>query len=263
MILLPQVINTETTDDEVKSYCKAISKKLNVVVIVPSEYRVSYWSDSADLILNSSNLYEGVDKLKSSHVGLAVLINRYDGIDLPGNACRVLVIDGFPDVRRKIDKVKQSILLGSKRNINQIIQRVEQGMGRGIRSNDDYCVVFLVGRDLTSQLYSQGAIDKLSPSTKAQLKLSDQVSEQIKGKAIGDLTETTNYCLLRADAWLTASREVLASLKYSEGNNLDVVTIALRKAYDYASNNNPVKAAEILNDLVNNISDKKDKCYLK
>jgi hypothetical protein len=263
MILLPQVINTETTDDEIKSYCKAISQHMNVVVIVPSSYRANYWKDKADLILMSGNLYDGVDKLKNGYVGLTVLVNRYDGIDLPGDACRLLVIDGFPDVRRKIDKVEQSILLGSKRHINQIIQRVEQGIGRGIRSNDDYCVVFLVGRDLTSQLYSQGAISKLSPGTKAQLELSEQVSEQIKGKEISELTETINYCLTRADQWVIASKGVLASLKYPEGNDLDNVTIVLRKAYDYASNNDPIKGAETLNDLVNAISNKKEKGYLK
>lgn len=129
-----------------------------MLLLFHSKYRANFWRDNADLILTASNLYEGVDKLKSGHVGLAVLVNKYDGIDLPGNACRVLIIDGFPDVRRMIDKVTQGILLGSKRNVNQIIQRVEQGMGRGIRSNDDYCVVFLVGRDLTSHLYSHGAI---------------------------------------------------------------------------------------------------------
>lgn len=263
MILLPQVINTETTDDDIKAYCKTASKSVNVVVIVPSTYRANYWHDVADAILMSNNLYQGVDNLKNSHVGLTVLVNRYDGIDLPGDACRILVIDGFPDVRRKIDKVEQSILLGSTRHVNQVIQRIEQGMGRGIRSNDDYCVIFLVGKDLTSQLYSKGAISKLSPGTKAQLELSGQVTEQIKGKPISELTETIKYCLNRDSQWVTASKGALASLKYSDVNFLDNVTIVARTAYDYASNNNPVKAADLLNTLVNSVSEKKEKGFIK
>ena len=263
MILLPQVINTETTDAEIKAYCKSVSKRKNVVVIVPSFYRSLFWQDIADLILSAKNLYEGVEKLKSGHVGLAVLVNRYDGVDLPGDACRLLVIDGFPDVRRMIDRVKQGILMGSPRQANQIIQRIEQGMGRGVRSNDDYCVVFLIGRDLTSQLYSQGAINKLSQGTKAQLDLSNQVSEQISGKPIGELTETINCCLLRNEEWVTASKGVLASLKYAETNNLDAVTMTLRKSYDLAVNNDIVSATKILAVLVNNTQDKKLKGYLK
>lgn len=263
IILLPQVINTETTDDDIKAYCKAASKHVNVVVIVPSSYRAKYWHDEADAILTSENIYQGVDNLKNGHVGLTVLVNKYDGIDLPGDACRILVIDSFPDVRRKIDKVEQSILLGGTRHVSQVIQRIEQGMGRGIRSNDDYCVIFLVGKDLTSQLYSQGATSKLSPGTKAQLELSGQVTEQIKGKPISELTETINYCLHRNEQWVTASKGVLASLKYSEENDLDNITMVARIAYDYASSNNPLKAKDLLNELANSISDRKEKGFVK
>lgn len=263
MILIPQVINTETTDEEIKAYCKFVSQNINVVVIVPSAYRAIFWQDSADLILKAESLYKGVEKLKKGHVGLTVLINKYDGIDLPGDACRLLVIDGFPDVRRLIDKVKQSVLMGSDREINQIIQRVEQGMGRGVRSNDDYCVVFLTGKNLTRQLYSQGAVDKLSPSTKAQLDLSDQVAEQIKGKPVNELTDTINYCLKRVEDWVKASKGVLASLKYDENSTIDDVTVALRKAYDLASSNNFIGSTKLLEVLLNSVTDKKLKGYIK
>jgi len=263
MILLPQVINTEITDDDIKSYCKWLSKYKNVVIIVPSSYRAKYWSDVADLVLNASNLYEGVDKLKKGKVGLAVLVNKYDGIDLPGDACRLLIIDGFPDVRKIIDKVKQGILMGSKLIVNQIIQRIEQGMGRGVRSNDDYCVVLLMGRDLTSNLYSQGAAERMSPATKAQLDLSDQVSAQINGKPLNEFTEVIKYCLSRKEEWVKASRGVLATLKYSGESNIDQATMVLRKAYDSASKNDFIKATSILNELVNEVTNTTEKGYYK
>lgn len=34
--------------------------------------------------------------LRDGHVGLVVLINKYDGIDLPSDACRILALDGCP-----------------------------------------------------------------------------------------------------------------------------------------------------------------------
>lgn len=263
MILLPQVINPEIVDNDIKQYAKLLSAKINVVVIVPSSYRAKFWIDVADLILSTDSLYQGVERLKSGHVGLTVLINRYDGIDLPGDACRLLIIDGLPDVRKNIDKVKQGILMGSDRNVNQIIQRIEQGMGRGVRSNDDYCVVFLVGRDLTSQLYSQGAMNKLSPGTKAQLKLSEQLSDQIMGVTISELNDTLKYCLERNSEWIATSKGILASLKYSEDSNIDEVTVALRIAYDYASNNNPKRASATLLGMLSTIQDKKERGYIK
>ncbi|WP_327786346.1 helicase C-terminal domain-containing protein, partial [Vibrio anguillarum] len=157
MILLPQVINPKITDEDIQQLCKNVSKKHNVVVIAPSTYRANQWEDLADLILNSSNISEGVARLKTQHVGLVVLNNRYDGIDLPQAACRLLVIDGLPDARNLIDRVKQSSLMSSNYDNVEKIQRIEQGMGRGVRSSDDYCVVLLTGKGLTSTIYTVSA----------------------------------------------------------------------------------------------------------
>ena len=64
MILLPQVINPELTDNHIKSLCKFAAKHFNVVVIVPSDYRAKFWKDEADLILKKENIHAGVEQLK-------------------------------------------------------------------------------------------------------------------------------------------------------------------------------------------------------
>ena len=106
-------------------------------------------------------------------------------------------------------------------------------------------------------------MEKLSPGTKAQLTLSGQVAEQIQGKSINEVTDTINYCLDRNEDWVRASKGVLASLTYDEENQLDDVTIGVRKAYDFASKNNASAAADIINELVNTENDNKLKGYLK
>ena len=203
MIFLPQVINPEITDLQIKNFCKSVSQNINVVVIVPSHERAKFWKDQAVLILDKYNLYEGVELLKQpKRVGLVVLVNRYDGIDLPKDACRLLVIDELPNVSREIDKVETSILMESPRKNNQLIQKIEQGMGRGVRSSEDYCVVFLMGRNLTSQLYADGEINRFSPATKAQKNLSDEISNQIRGKGLDEIKEVMMYCLDRNPKWV-------------------------------------------------------------
>lgn len=263
MILLPQVINTEISDDETKSFCKEVSKTHNVVVIVPSGPRASFWRDSADLILSTENLYDGIEMLKSGHVGLTILLNRYDGVDLPGDACRMLVIDGLPDVRKKIDKIDQVVLMGATRGINKIMQRIEQGMGRGVRSNDDYCAVLLTGHTLTSILYSEGTINKFSPATKAQFDLSEQVARQIHGKTYKEIMDTIELCFSRNQQWVSTSKGALASLKYSEAQDIDKVSVQMRRSYDEALNNNYTKSFYILNTLLSTINNKIEKGYIK
>lgn len=264
MILLPQVLNTELSDKEIKRLCKFISNRINVVVIVPSKVRAGFWADDADMILDKNNIHEGVEKLKKGHVGLVVLVNRYDGIDLPGDACRLLIIDGLPDVRRLIDKVTQSILMGSDRTIDQVVQRVEQGMGRGIRSSDDYCSVFLIGKHLTRQLYANNALERFSPATKAQLGLAEQLSDVLQNATLKTIWEDAVLpCITRDSGWVTASKGVLASLVYDDTAEADAITVAQRKAFDCALYNDYSAASAVLNNVLSTINNELSESYLK
>lgn len=127
MILVPQELNPEFTDETLKAMLKELSLKRNVVVIVPSNFRANFWSDVAVATLRADNIEDGVERLKREHVGLVVLVNKYDGIDLPKAACEVLAIDGLPDVRRAIDRVEEGILFGTVQALGRRMQRIEQG----------------------------------------------------------------------------------------------------------------------------------------
>ena len=77
-------------------------------------------------------MVEGIHKLKNEHVGITVLINKYDGVDLPDEACRLLVIDGLPNMRSNYDAYEQNATPNNKRLCSEQIQKIEQGMGRGV-----------------------------------------------------------------------------------------------------------------------------------
>ena len=149
LILVPQAINPALRDEDLRDYLATKARSQNVVVIVPSNYRAKFWQDVAAQTLTTDNLDAGVAALRSGRPGLTVIVNRYDGIDLPDNACRILVVDGLPDVRGLIDKVDQNVRQVSDAMTGDAIQRIEQGMGRGNRSAADWCVVFLMGPSLT------------------------------------------------------------------------------------------------------------------
>jgi hypothetical protein len=263
MILIPQELNPDIKDEDIKDFLKEESKKHNVVVIVPSHYRSNFWRDSCDLLLTASNLQEGITKLKNGHVGLVVMVNKYDGIDLAKEACEILVIDGLPDVRRKIDKIEQGILFGTDDSLSKVIQRIEQGMGRGIRSKDDYCVVFLMGRTLINHLYVDGAMDKFTPATKAQIKLSDQIAEQVRGVNIGDLKDVINYSLMRNTSWISKSKGVLVHLKYDASFKVNPVIKKQREAFNAALIRDYHKSVQLINETVNATTELKSRGYLK
>lgn len=262
MILIPQELNSTLTDMELKGLCSNLAKKWNVVVVVPSGYRARFWSDVSQMTLTADSLSD-VDQLKQKHVGLVVLINKYDGIDLPDDACRVLVIDGLPDVRRRIDRVEQGILADSQLVIAQSIQRIEQGMGRGIRSNDDYCAVLLMGRSLTSHLYAQRGLNLLTPATRAQFDLSVKVSKQLEGSSVSDIRDAIVHCLGRNPQWVEASRLALIHVKYAAIQTVDGDVEAQRSAFNAAEVHDYQEACDKMQEAVNNTNEKRLKGWLK
>ncbi|MCX7384546.1 MAG: helicase [Alphaproteobacteria bacterium] len=235
MILVPQQLNTGLKDDDIKNYIATNFKPhLNVVVIVPSTKRATYWSDVATpgMTLTANNLQIGVQRLKTSIGNLAVLVNKYDGVDLPEDACRLLVVDGVPDVRNMMDRHDQSALRHSERNLASQIQRIEQGMGRGIRSNDDYCAILLMGTGLIRSLYATGAAAHFSPATAAQVELSRQVSTQVVNKGMTAVGDAFQDLWDRNPGWVAAARNALIPVTYPTTTTIDPIAAAQREAFD-------------------------------
>jgi hypothetical protein len=235
MILAPQEINPQYTTDEIKALIESIAQQRNVVVIVPSGARASsYWSGSADQILDKDSIQEGIAKLRNGHVGLSVLINKYDGIDLPGDACELLVIDGLPEVHGLIERLEMAAIDGTRPQLLRQIQRIEQGMGRGVRSSDDHCVVLLLGARLSQRMHEAEANVLFSPATRAQVELGRKVAAQIRGKPLAELASVLNLCLDQDDNWVQAGRNAVVNAPANDEARVDQTTVFLREAFDAA-----------------------------
>jgi hypothetical protein len=249
MILTPQQTFPGTSDEDLKAFAKARSAKHNVVVLVPSHRRAVYWKDAADAIHAADTLPGGLTALRDGHVGLVVLVNKYDGIDLPGDACRVLVIDGLPEATGLLARLEMSVLFGSDTLLMRQVQRLEQGMGRGVRSNEDYCAVLLTGPRLASRLHSTKAREWFGVATRRQLELSDGIADQLAGRPFDDLAAVVEQCLSRDPGWVAASRQALDGLRYQQEVAVAPAAVARREAFDLARNDRYADASQRLLDV--------------
>lgn len=194
-------------------------------------------------------------------------MNRYDGIDLPGNACRVLTIVGLPEVASLVEKVDLNILGNSKAGIRRQMQRIEQGMGRGIRSNDDYCVVLLVGEKLTRRVRDPEGENLLTTATRKQLDLSRNLAKQIAKQSgnidiIQNVKEAIESCLDRVPGWVRANKQQLVNVRERSKLNIDERAVAMRRAFDHSYTGDHMKAIEILRTAVDNADDQEEKAWL-
>lgn len=262
MILAPQEINPALSEEELRQALRDFANRVNVVVLVPSFRRASEWEGAADLMAAAEDIADAVEQLHRGHVGLVVLVNKYDGIDLPDDACRILVVDGLPEAYGGIERREAVILGETDAMVGRQLQRVEQGMGRGVRSADDYCVVILMGARL-SQLIAQPAnAGRLGPATRAQLELSRQVAAQLEGRSIADLLEVVGQALNRDQEWIVASREALAGIGY-ESDGITPIAASSRHAFNAASVGQFQVASRHMSDAVNAAQEPRLKGWLQ
>ncbi|MCB5953346.1 DEAD/DEAH box helicase family protein [Enterococcus sp. BWT-B8] len=217
LILTPQATNPKISSFDIKEFIFDKGRNHNIVVLVPNYKKAREWEGYHDYIqTEEDDVSEIVERLKNRHIGVTVIVARYDGIDLPKKACEILIIDGIPDPKSQLEKFDQKILRGTKQVEQKMIRVIEQGMGRGIRSKEDYCVILLMGTDLIKSLYVNNALEYFSPATREQLKLSEELLEdQDKDSPISAYEDAIDTVLSRDDEWITTSKEYLSEVEYN------------------------------------------------
>ncbi|MDT0234349.1 MULTISPECIES: DEAD/DEAH box helicase family protein [unclassified Curtobacterium] len=244
MILAPQEINPALSAEEIRSQIVDLSKMVNTVVLVPSTPWAEKWKAHAAIVATKDDIEDAVKKLRGrKHIGLVVLVNRYDGIDLPDDACRVLVLDGLPEAFSPEDRISSTLTRSSSGIDDRQVQRIEQGMGRGVRSNEDHCVVFLLGPRLAQLTVDPRTVTRFSPATQQQLKLSRQVASNMDNLPMSGIIKTVKQALSRDKSWVELALRTLRNIAPAPGHVSDAA-VAEREAYALAQNGNLVAARD-------------------
>lgn len=186
-------------------------QNLGAVVLVSSDPAAEKWADVGQVAKGSTEVESLVNALQERKTfGPAVFANRYDGIDLPGDSCRLLVMSGLPSGTSSYELFRASSLYGGVTITRMLAQRIEQGIGRGARGSGDHCVVLLVGSDLAGWIAKETNFQFLTSATKAQLEIGSEISKEVGD--LKDLAQTIKRSLGRDQAWIEYHAETLAEL---------------------------------------------------
>ncbi|ANB01991.1 DEAD/DEAH box helicase [Ectothiorhodospira sp. BSL-9] len=109
---------------------------------------------------------------------VAVVANRYDGIDFPDNDCRLLFVEGLPRATNLQERFLMT-RMGANLLFNDRVQtRVLQAVGRCTRGLNDYSAVVVTGEDLPAYLTDRRRRKHFHPELQAELEFGvDQSSE--------------------------------------------------------------------------------------
>ncbi len=174
MLLLPSLIHGSLTRQEVVHRLGTTFPKRpsGMVGLVSSFKGANDWEKYGALVTNKDTVHAAVESLQRGEFERAVvLVNQYDGIDLPDDSCRVLVFDGRPHSPSLVDLYQESCRPASEPTLLRTLRTVEQGLGRSVRGEKDYSVVVMVGTALTRLVRDRRSRNLASSQMRCQIEI--------------------------------------------------------------------------------------------
>jgi replicative superfamily II helicase len=253
MILIPELmkLGDAAITPMVKSIAvKLAEKKQGAAILSPSGPAAEKWADVAIYPSTTKEVAAQISQMQAgASFGPIVLANRYDGIDLAGNACRFLVMDNLPQGTSDYDLYRMNVVADSAVS-SLLAQRIEQGIGRGTRGGGDYCAVVLVGSKLVGWIGRKSNLAYLTASTRVQLTMGQEMSASVT--TVKEVGATIMKCLKRDPDWVFYHAQELADAAHAAPVNVIPLMIAgvERKAFKLQRLGQYEKAVDLLEKLI-------------
>lgn len=184
------------TGEEARAWADEVTRGRKAVIMVPTRAAADAWSGHAD-VFRSEEGHERVRAFAASRDERLVFIARYDGIDLPDDDCRIMIVDGLPSGLALVDRFFEQHLERAGISASKVASRFVQLLGRTSRGMSDYGVVLLVGRRLLNWVLPPANRARLPAHVQRQLSVGERLS------ALPEFTsnELVEKCLTQAADW--------------------------------------------------------------
>ncbi|NKA76085.1 P-loop containing nucleoside triphosphate hydrolase [Ralstonia solanacearum] len=157
-------------------------------------------------VFSAADLESSKAKFTESAQAVAVIANRYDGIDFPDDDCRLLFVEGLPRATNLQERFLMN-RMGASLLFNERVQtRVLQAIGRCTRGLNDYSAVVVTGEDLPAYLTDRKRRSYFHPELQAELEFGIDQSTQVKGK---DILDNFDIFLEHEEDWEEANQSIL------------------------------------------------------
>lgn len=161
-------------------------------------------------VVTAAQINDSLDAFTSPESAVLALANRYDGIDLPDNACRLIVMAGLPIGADPHERFL-AFTLGAKRVLQERMRtRLVQGSGRATRNANDWAAVIVLGHDLVSFAGMKDAQAATHPEVRAELEFGIANSQ---GQPASKLTENLAHFLAQDQTWRELAEPGIAGLR--------------------------------------------------
>jgi hypothetical protein len=183
------------------------------LILVPSYARAKQWADVVEPPPRETATEEIENFKQAKDAKKLLLTARYDGVDLPGDMCRVVVIDDLPSGIGPLERFLWEYLKFSNTLRTAIASRVVQSFGRISRGMSDHGVALITGRKLVEWLQVPKNVASLPRFLQKQLQLGFQMSG---GQSVDQIPESIRSCLERDRNWVEAYERFMREAGHEE-----------------------------------------------
>ncbi len=232
MLLIPSLIDDSLSRDLIVSkFAKPNKYNYGIVSIVSSFKKSEQYLHLDSLVADSKNIFDHIKSLKKGNFEKTlVIVNRYDGIDLPDESCRILIIDSMPFFDSLNDRYEEQCRFNSDVINIKLAQKIEQGLGRSVRGEKDYSAILIIGEGLVKFIKSVRTNKYFSSQTRKQIDIGFQIAEMAKEDVKEDepaskvVASIINQSLRRDEGWKEFYKSEMDKIDYSN-TSIDIYNI--------------------------------------
>jgi hypothetical protein len=190
------------------------------LMLVTSEGIAQAWRKTIEASIafkcvEASEIERSKDGFVQSSSTVAVIANRYDGIDFVGDECRLLCVYDLPRSVNLQERFLMSRMAATVLLNDRIQTRIVQAVGRCTRSATDYAAVVVLGEKLSDFFLQRERRSFLHPEIQAELQFGIDQSRRTKSE---DFLENLQSFFAQDENWAPADGEII-SLRASMTQN--------------------------------------------
>lgn len=138
---------------------------------------------------------------------MAVIANRFDGIDFPDDESRMLIVYNLPKVTHLQEKFLYSRMAASILFSERVKTRIVQAVGRCTRNASDFAVVCILGHTVLNELVSDKNLKSYRPEMRAEIQFGVVNSTDLTD--VAELFNNIELFLKRDLQWQEAEDEIV------------------------------------------------------
>ena len=242
MIIFPSVIDDRLNLETIRNYVgTGAFGKSACTVLVPSNRAADEYNKRGCITPSKEeDIKAALAALKTdSQNAPTVFTNRYDGIDLTDDMCRVLILDSLPAFSSLSEKYEQQCRATSDMINIKIAQKIEQGLGRSVRGERDYTTIIITGAGLVKFMKSPETRKYFSDQTNMQISIGDTIAkesstERDETNPLKPIHDLMRLCLGRDDRWKRFYKTTMDDMAVTEPEHPLLERIEKERAADVA-----------------------------